>query len=371
MGVVACAASISVAQAGPKIEFGEDAWLSIGAGLRTSITLTEDGAPNGTSDSTDFNVENIRLYLNGQVSKNIGLTFNTERVDGDVDVLDAIARLEFNEHFNIWLGRLLTPADRIELNGPFYALTWNQYTQPLFPSDQGGQAGRIGRDEGIVAWGAFDKFQYAVGLFDGLSGFSNQSDEVLFAGRVAYNFLNKEDNPGYYTSSTYYGGLGNIFTVGLSYQSQSDGVGNVAEAGDFNGLTLDVLSENVFSGGGVFTVEAEYKEFDSDFTVATPPASVSATDACFCLFDGDSYFVSAAYLFPTKVGIGQFQPYVRFVENNPSDAASNDLVEIGTNYVIKGHNARLNINYSSGDANASGFAGNDVDTLLFGVQIQI
>ncbi len=220
-------------------------------------------------------------------------------------------------------------------------------------------------------WGELGKFQYAVGVFDGLEGYSNQSDNLLYAGRFAYNFLNMEDNPGYYTSSTYYGGLGNIFTVGLSLQGQSDGTGNTVEAGDFSGYIVDVLSETVFDGGGVLTVEGEFKDFDADFTVASQPVSASTTDPCFCLFDGDAWFATAAWLFPQEVGPGRFQPYVRFNENNPSDADSSDLTELGVNYVISGHNARINANVTSGDANLSGYPGADVDTFTLGVQLQL
>src|SRR5690606_25927755 len=157
-----------------------------------------------------------------------------------VDILDAMVRFEMSPYFNVWVGRMLTPADRIEMNGPFYSLTWNQYTQPLYPSDQGGDAGTYGRDDGVTVWGKAGKFQYAVGAFDGLEGFSNTSDSLLYAARFAYNFLNMEDNPGYYTSSTYYGGLGNILTLGVSLQSQSDGSGSATQSGDFSGYTVDL-----------------------------------------------------------------------------------------------------------------------------------
>lgn len=365
---VALSALLAVgnANAGIKVDVDEDSFLTLGAGIRTAFTAVEDGSPSGDSYSTDFDIQNIRLYIGGQLNDTIKFTLNTDEIfgDGPVDVLDAIVQFEFSPGFNIWAGRLLTPADRIEMNGPFYGLTWNQYTQPLFPSDQGGQAGTFGRDDGVVVWGAQGKFQYAVGLFDGLQGFGNQDDDLLFASRFAYNFLNIEQNPGYYTSSTYYGGLGNILTAGLSFQSQSGGTGSVTESGDFSGYTLDLLSETVLGNGGVVTVEAEYKDLDADFTIESP-----TTDDCFCLFDGDSYFVSAAYLIPGN-GPGRFQPYFRFVENNPSDDVSSDLIEIGANYVIDGHNIRLNLNYSDGDANISGYAGADVSSLSFGVQLQ-
>ena len=362
------------------IKISDEASVTIGAGLRTQASIQEDSAPNG-DDSFDFDVGNIRLYVSGQVTDKIGLTFNTDRVDGEIDVIDAIARFEFSDTFNVWAGKLLVPADRIELNGPFYGLTWNQYTQPLFASDQDnpnddveGQAGTFARDTGIVVWGASGKFQYALGVFDGVEGGPNQSDNPLFAGRFAYNFLNKEDNPGYYTSSTYHGGLGNIFTLAVSFQSQSDGVGSNLESGDFFGYTVDLLSETVLGNGDVLTIEAEYKEFDSDFTGAaaetTPIGGCAGSDG-FCLFDGDSAFISAAYLFKNENTYGDFQPYVRFVTNNPSDSDDSDLTEIGLNYVIKGHNARLNINYSTGDANISGFQGSDNDLLSIGFQVQI
>ena len=355
--------------AGAKVELGEDSWVSIGAGIRFAATFTEDGSPDGEDTSSDFDIQNIRIYVSGQITDLIGFTFNTDEIfgSGPTDVLDAFMRFEFNEHFNIHAGRHLVPADRIEMNGPFYGLTWNQYTQPLFASDQVDVAGTYGRDDGVTVWGKAGKFQYAVGLFEGLNGTgtANQSDFPLVAARFAYNFLNMEANPAYYTSSTYYGSLGNVFTVGLSHQSQSDGVGTAADAGDFSGYTVDVLSETVLDNGGVLTFEGEYKDFDSDYAGGAPD-----NPADFGLFDGDSYFASAAYLIPGD-GYGKFQPYVRFVENNPNDLPSSDLTEVGLNYVIKGHNARLNFNYATGDANISGFQGADTDSFSFGVQLQI
>ncbi len=368
LGALGLACVSLPAVAGKKLEIDETRWLSAGLGVRAAFTSVEDGAPSGDADSTDFDIQNIRLYVSGQVHEYIKFTLNTEEIfgDGPVDVLDAIAQFEFSPAFNVWLGRMLTPADRIEMNGPYYGLSWNQYTQPLYPSDQGGDAGTYGRDDGVAVWGSVGKFQYAVGAFDGLQGFSNQDDSLLYAGRFAYNFLAMEDNPAYYTSSTYYGGLGNVLTLGLSFQTQSDGTGSAAQSGDFSGYTLDLLSETVLASGGVLTVEAEYKDFDADFTLASPVAG-----DCFCLFDGDSAFATVAFLFPQPMGVGKLQPYLRQVENSPSDGDDSDLTEIGVNYVISGHNARVNFNYSTGDANISGYRGTDVDSFSIGVQIQI
>lgn len=354
--------------AGGKLEISDDSYVTVGAGLRSSVKFVDDGAPSGDTTSTDFALDSMRLYIGGQLMPGFKFTLNTEKLDGeDMEIIDGIFQYEPMPEFNVWLGRMLTPADRIEMNGPYYALSWNQYTVPLYASDQGGEAGRLGRDEGMTVWGTLGKFQYAVGVFDGLEGGANQDDSVLFATRLAYNFWNMEGNPAYYTSSTYYGGAGDVLTLAVSAQQQSDGAGTVADPADFSGYAVDFLMEKVLPAGGVVTVEGEYKEFDVDLT----PAAV-ADDSCFCLFDGDSYFVTAAYLFSEPVGLGKFQPYVRYNENSPSEGDSSDLTELGLNYVIKSHNLRLNANYTTGDANLSGNAApDDVDTFTFGVQFQI
>jgi len=382
LGAASLIALSGQAAAGAKIAVDDTHWVSVGAGIKTSFSTVEDGANSGKDWSKDFAVENMRLYVSGQVHKYVKLVFNTEisnwcsdcGADGDLFVLDAMAQLEFMPEFNIWMGRMLTPADRIEMNGPFYSLNWNQYTVPLFPSDQlNNDAGKYGRDNGVTFWGTVGKFQYAVGAFDGYNGASNDKDNLLYAARFAYNFLNLEQNPGYYTSGTYYGGLGNVFTVGFVVQHQTDGAGTAFEAADFTGYVVDVLWEQVL-GEHVMTIDGEYKVFDTDLSSA---ARMAAGD-CFCLFDGDSWFGTFAWLFPAEVGVGKFQPYVRYTSTSPDDYADDSsLTEVGLNYVIRSHNAKVTLSYTNGDANLTGEPGEagspfqDGSAILLGAQVQI
>jgi len=351
-----------------KIKIDDTKWVSFGAGIRTSVSSVSDSAPDGSSRASNFNLENMRLYVSGQVSKDFKFYFGTDKMWGEYGVLDAIVQYEPSEKFNVWMGRMLTPADRIEMNGPFYGLTWGQYTVPLYPSDNdisngaNGVAGTYGRDEGVTVWGSFDKFQYAVGIFDGYSGNENQSDAPLYAARFAYNFMSKESNPGYYTSSTYFGKGGDILTLGVSAQSQSDGYGTVANSGSFSGYAVDLFFEKPMSNNSAITFEAEFKSFD----VSDNAVNFGAT-----MFDGDANFASLAYLLPGETGAGQFQPYLRNTSNSPTVGESSSLTEVGVNYIISGHNMKLNLNYTSGDANASGAKGTDVDAILFGMQFQI
>jgi hypothetical protein len=358
------------AHAAATIDLGEGRSVSIGAGLRAGYSRVEDAAPSGSDDSSDFDLYNARIYISGAASETIKFTFNTECVDcvfgendpvgagGSIDVLDAIAQFELSPELNIWVGRMLTPADRIEMNGPFYGLSWNQYNVPLLPSDDLGDAGLLGRDDGVTVWGSTGKFQYAFGLFDGVDGGPNQEDNLLFATRLAYNFLTKESNPAYYTSSTYFGTAGDIFTLALSYQSQSDAIGTAANPSDFDATMIDVLYENALSGGAAFTVEGEWKQIDAETTAPFPT---------FSLQDGDSYFVTVAYVLPSS-SMTKFQPYVRFVSTDPDTSGPEyDSTELGLNIVFRGHNGRLNVNWLTTDP----ATGPSTDGLQFGVQVQI
>ncbi|MEM7466075.1 MAG: hypothetical protein AAF387_04250 [Pseudomonadota bacterium] len=393
-GCVLCLAlsATSSVFAGGKIAIDETKWISIGAAARASFTTIEDQAPNGSEWSSDFNLDNARIYINGQIHKNIKFEFNTECVFcgnsalEEFVVLDAIAKFEFSPQFNVWAGRLLVPAERQELNGPFYSSTYDAFKTPFYPSDFSvnfgtGGAGVYERDHGVNVWGNLDlgkegALQYVFGVFNGLeSGTArgpNQDDSLMYAGRLAYNFLNVEKNPGYYTSGTYYGGLGDIFTIGVALQYQEDGSGSFNNPGDFLGFSADLIYEKVFANKGVFTFNGEYKNFDSDYNVAA-----FADGDCFCMFDGDSYSIVGLYMFPQKIGIGQFQPYVRYTEVMPDSSSDRDEVEGGVNYIIDGHNARISVFYQEGDIATKGLnyaptaTGSSVGAFKIAVQLQL
>lgn len=291
-------------------------------------------------------------------------------------ILDAIAKFEFNEHFNFWIGRMLLPADRAELNGPFYHSTYDFNKTPFYPADQGSfAAGKFGRDDGFTLWGSITpdkKLNYAVGIFDGTNGASNIDDNLLYSGRLTYNFLDVEQNPGYYNSSTYYGKGGDIFTLGFATQYQEDGAGSLALPADFFGMSVDLLGETTLSNDAVVTIEGEYKHFELDGVV--PGAAGN-----FGMFEGDAYTGTALYLHPAKVWIGQFQPYLRYTYNDAENSPHRKEYEAGINYIIDGHNARISLMYQYGDINTKGRAYtpvlvgpvDEVHAVKLGFQIQL
>jgi hypothetical protein len=380
----------AAANAGGKIAIDDTKWISIGAAARGIFSAVEDSAANGDW-SKDFNADSARLYFNGQIHKYIKFELNTECVFcgnsalEKFHLLDAIAKFEINPYFNVWAGRLLVPAERQELNGPYYSTTFEAYKTPFTSSDfsvkfGNGGAGVYARDQGVNIWGAAGPggaLQYVFGVFNGLESSAgagpNQNDNLLYAGRVAYNFLSVEKNPGYYTSGTYYGTGGDIFTVAAAFQYQEDGAGSFLNPGDYRAFMADVLFEKVLPSKGVVTFNGEYKNFDSDYDL-----TAFADPDCFCQFDGDSFWVAGLYMFPQMVGIGRLQPYVRYSAIYPDSSAERDEIEAGVNYIIDGHNARVSFFWQHGDIASKGLtnfaptaAGDNVDAIKLAFQLQL
>src|SRR5215472_5297783 len=140
--------------------------VTVGAGLRTSFLSTSPDVGNVTNE---FKLDDVRLYVNGPVYKDVKFMFNTdyEGATNKVEVLDAAAQIEVAPMFNVWAGRLLPPSDRANLHGPFYAHEWGVFTDGI---QDGYPFVFQGRDNGVVYWGDFlKKIKVSVGAFDGKS----------------------------------------------------------------------------------------------------------------------------------------------------------------------------------------------------------
>ena len=365
-GIAALACLATAAHAGGTMTFGQDKSVSIGGGLRASISSTDASAPDGTSRSTDFNLDSIRLYTDFSLNKIIKGTFNVEKGgDNSVQVMDAIGRFEFSDGFNIWVGRMLPPSDRSNLDGPYYLNTWS------FPMGSQYPAKFAGRDNGATVWGklADKKLVYAVGAYQGhnrFTGASNQSAQPLYAGRIQFNFWDAEPNPAYYCSSTYYGGK-EILALGVASQSQKDGVGTAAKKGDYKGLSVDGLMETK-AGIGWLTVEAAYYKYDTGGVVDfNPPSTAAPTANLGGITQGPSNLFSVAYLVSGAVGAGRLQPVVRY-QKFDADLAKvvTKRTDAGLNYIIEGHNARISATFSKIKVGN----GPDTNAFILGTQLQ-
>lgn len=361
--------------AGGTIKADDDKWISIGMGIRTSFKMVEDGSASGGQYSNSFGVDNARIYINGKIHKYVGFEFNTDcfncAVGGgasagfggnsNIGLLDAIGKFEINELVNVWFGRMLVPTERGELNGPFYHAVYDGFRTPFNPADfsggfGAGGAGLYGRDNGVTFFGKIHPggthLQYVGGIFQGtrssLGAGPNQRDSLKYAGRLTWNLLNEEKNPGYYTSGTYYGTAGDILALAIGGEYQNTAAGSLANPSAMGIFTSDLLFEKVLENKGVITVNAEYKRNWAQNLAA------SGNGDCFCLFSGTSFTAYALYLFPDEVGIGRFQPYTRYTFVNSVHTSALNEFENGLNYVINGHNARISTFWRHGNLAPTG-----------------
>jgi len=346
--VLASFAGASTSYAGQTFQMGDDKSLSLGFGLRSSFTSVQNGAPDGTSRSKSFNIDDARLYISAHLNKMISGTLNTERdAAGNIVLMDGFTEVAFGDDFNVRAGRVIPPSDRSNLDGPFYLNAW-QF--PGVVSQYPSLA--IGRDNGMLAWGKpmGGKFVYSVGAFTGhnaVAGDSNAAASPLYAGRLVYNFFDPEPAPAYYNASTYYGS-NNILTAALVFQHQNDGVGSSpSAAGNYNSWSTDFLYESKETGSGVVTVEGAYYKYGLGAVDcgSGEPGSVPCVGTgtnVGGLVAGKAYLATVAYLFPEQIGMGKFQPFVRFQKfNRDVSQTTNKQSDIGVNYVMDGHNSRI------------------------------
>lgn len=368
LGALTLAVTIGGPVQAAEFKLSDEAGVTAGLGLRTSFTSTEAGAGNGIDRSKNFAAESTRLFFSGHYGKVIKGTLNFEKTGagGNTDnVLDAYVGFEFSDAFNIWFGHFLPPQDRGNGYGPYYATPWDfPLLVSRYPNIQNG------RDDGVAFWGKLlnNKLVWAGGIFEGNRGGAGTATfakhDLAFSGRLAYNIWDPEPAPAY-LSGGWYGGSKDILTVGLGAFTQKNGVGTVATPSDLDIWNLDVLFEKKFSMG-VPTLEGAYYEYKANVADAV-------------IIPGKAYLVGAAFLFPAKVGWGQFQPFYRYQSLKPDSSVLPGTPEMkkhdfGVNYIIKGPNAKISLQYSKAENYNYGFAGpsapgTERDQFVIGAQL--
>jgi hypothetical protein len=336
--------------------------VTVGAGLQTSFYSCDKACiyspgtvPSGDNTVSGFALDSIRLYINGNVTDQIKIMFNTEYTgtgsDGNkVAVLDAVGRFEFSDHLNIWAGRFLPPSDRANLYGPYYANDWAPYADGVadfYPSVA------TGRDNGVAYWGQFGILKLSAGVFDGstLNSVVADRSKLLYAARAQLDFWDGE--AGYYLNGTYYGDK-DLLALGLAAQSQDSKTT----------VTLDGLLEKKLPNNGVVSLEGEYMH-DNGLSG---------------LSSSKGWYGLGAYLFPQVIGVGKIQLLAKYsqkaidaeyayeqeeaalasttaVSNAAALATTQSLpqeivpadklktLEINVNYIIKTFNARVGLYY--------------------------
>ena len=364
--VIAVAAAVMLpsmgAQAGGTITFGEDKSVSIGLGMRGSFSSVEDAAPSGER-SQDFSLDSARIYLSGSLNKYIKGMLNTEKdIAGQgFQAIDANVQIALTPELTIWAGRFLSPSDRANMAGPYYSLGGGYWSG--IASRYGYNGGYIGRDDGVALVGSLmgGKFAYAFGAFEGNTTFkiapvatSNTADRtgadgLMYAGRLQIDFWDAE--PGYYGTGNYLGGK-DILAIGIAGRAQKNGAYSALATGDYASYSIDFLLEKKGVGPGALSIEAAGYDYD--------------TDDVYLMEQGRAYSAGVGYIFNQKVGMGQFQPFVRYQKFSPDNNIDTKKYDVGVNYIIDGYNAQVSGVYS----NTKVTGASDVDAFTVAMQFQ-
>lgn len=319
---------------------------------------------DGTKPTTDFYFRRNRLSITGQASDVLGYSFKLEQSGprsigpvnvaeepvSEFEVLESYITADLDDSFRLVIGRSKIPFTREVLEGCFSALTLDR---SLFIGTPMART----RDMGITAWGslAHDKLQYFAAIQEGRETTNAPESSPRYTGRVHVALLDPENAFGY--GGTY---LGNkmIFTVGAGAQYEpgvvySDVTARTGEK-NYSAWTADVYLEYPVGVSGSITLSGAYLEtsFDKAYQGSDPdPESVGV--------DGDKkgWYAKAGYLFIDKIGPGQIQPFLRYEQwdfalLNGVYAQQITWTGGGLNYLIKGQNLRLTLQYAVADFKA-------------------
>lgn len=319
--------------------------LEADVGLRLGLRI-QNTDPNQPDKLNDLGMDGqVQLLLSGQAMRHVLWqadfvgTFGTVEQNGSYDtsgsaaVLDLIARFELHDAFNLWVGRMLVPADRSGLSTEWAIAPW-LFPGQFFPREKpvGALQGPHGRSDGVTLWGQLGggTFKYYLGAFN----LADPTQSPLYSGRLSLSLLNPE--PGYRNASTYYGNK-DVLAFGVGFQHQHNGT-----------QEWDIVTDKPLD------VWADFTElnFDLFFEKNLGPAGVMDLEGAFCKIWGSyaresiTYFVLASYLLPIEVGAGKFQPLFRLQQaHDPATDATDALADAQLGYIMDGLRARVALDY--------------------------
>jgi len=341
------------AQAGPRIEFGDDGGF-LQLDLKGQFYLENTsygGGQTGTESRTDLHFMRNRLGLTGMLDETWGYKFqtcgntgttknpllyalsaqDTDWNDRDVRIIDAYAIANFNEHINLKVGLTKIPLTRANLDDCFAPLS--QDRSMFVYSAYGTSPAKFSRDLGGVATGRFfnDRLTYFAGIFQGREGSSSIQNPLTgvitnttnapktnleYVGRVTYDFLESEGGSGY--QGTYFGEK-NVLNIGAGFAYQPNAVyRNVSAAGaisngntaDYKAYAIDMMYEQKLPFG-VVTATGQYLKVDFDDAWKTNNWAADHL-AVVAGMNGqkEGGYGKAAYILPLTIGkAGKIQPY--------------------------------------------------------------
>jgi len=347
-----------------------DAKLQLGFRLQSRVRIRNTAESNdaaaytdndqGTGRNYDFDFRRARITIAGKANKLVSFFMQTESAGTGTStaLLDALVQLNFSETAKLAMGRFKVQFTRSRNGSGFGQMALDRPFIEGVSTMSASVDGTIGgkRDQQIALWGNKDKFQYRLAIADGASTVGGKSDTLRYSARVHYAFWDAEKGFGY--KETYHGKK-KILTLGAGYDSQNDVVssGEKAEVTGNTAFTVDLTYEQQLANGGI-----------PNFNIAYYSRSLDDNTS---LDQGNGFHIAAGYLLPG----GNWQPYARYTTWSRDDAAGaqgdETAINVGVNWLIKGHAAKLVFDLESIDYENEGTLKTQKDQSIITMQWQV
>ncbi len=353
------------------------------AGLKLQIFAQKDGAITTTQNSsTNFSIQNARIYFMGKINKIVELGANFDFSDNNVlspdntarahtgmshtIVKDAYINFHFSKALNLMTGLFMDPYSRISLTDSYYTivptmegigsinnaimnggLKGHMFVNPFTPLTIGSDIQNGYRDMGIALWGSkfhsalkyyFDiaNGRYDYELSDG--NITSPSLKYGFRFELSPTFLGFSNNEGFMDEDTYFGHK-NVLALGIAYEQ--DKFTNQSGSTNSKSFGTDLLFEKKFENlvpnlqiGYSNTTDLPNGMSLSKYTVGAP---IKAT----------GYYVQTALLYDKYIFIGKPSVALRYESdentNNYQNKAKVNRLSIFAIYYIDGESAKVSL----------------------------
>ncbi|MFO7965548.1 MAG: selenite/tellurite reduction operon porin ExtI [Desulfobacterales bacterium] len=316
----------------------------------------KDGDGDWDDDVDDFMLRRTYLSLQGTITPSLSffMHYAGDRIGQD-GLSDASLGLGSGLALRDgWVVYKLSGDDLMVKAGRMYIPFTRNYgttsTKALLTTDldwgQGGlrsgifYPGKVGRDDGVTVWGNIleDRLQYRLMVGEGVENDTeNPDDNLRFAGRLSYNFLDAET--GWFKQETYLGKK-RILAIGGGFDRQNNLVIGGGKM-DYSAYTIDLHLEFPV-GATTFTSALSFTRIDNSVNGITWSDVTSGSD-------GDVFTSKAGLLLSDR-----FQPFAHFQAILPDVSGSENthIYGLGCNYYIKGPANKLTAEWTRVDYDA-------------------
>ncbi len=340
----------------------EDTWIQIGVLAQLQFEAAEDAAGlNADEWGYDFFARRVRFMARGSVHKKVKFWLSTDvpntgrsGVANGIVWNDGFIDVQLRPEINIAMGRFLVPfspenrASAGALLGIDYNV--NLLKIPTFIDRA------FWRDDGIEVRGVLfhDRVEYRGGVFHGaptinLAGapvrLNNPYHQLRTTGMVMLNLGAAQ--PGWFYNPNSLGAL-SLFSVGAGYDRIPNSAADIANSEAWNVFAL--LEQPV--GKGCVNALAAYYDWQGPVWTGG--------------FEGKTMGVQLGYLLPGELLRGRWQPVLRLQRQDSDAGFELNTVNLGLNYLLKGHAVNFKLDYAVNDRRVSD---SNVDTFRFQSQL--